>query len=133
MQDRLRNSSWQRWVLCQSLKEVRDIGYSQCVGPWAQLISNIVLKSCSWNDGVVIARWWRWRYWRGERCDGRLKMIVIFKINLFGVVMGLWRCARAFSSCSEWGLLSSCGPQASHRSGFSCCRVWALECVGFSS
>ena len=82
MQDRLRNSSWQRWVLCQSLKEVRDIGYSQCVGPWAELISITVLKNCSWNDGVVIAWWWRWRYWRGEQCDGWLKMMtVIFKIN----------------------------------------------------
>ena len=27
---------------------------------------------------------------------------------------------RLFSSCSEWGLLSNCGAQASHRSGFSC-------------
>ena len=42
MQDRLRNGSWKRWVLCQSLKEVRDIGCSQCLGPWAELISNIV-------------------------------------------------------------------------------------------
>ena len=31
-----------------------------------------------------------------------------------------------FSSCSEWGLLSSCWAQASHCSGFSCCRAQAL-------
>ena len=31
-----------------------------------------------------------------------------------------------FSSCGEWGLLCSCGVQASHCSGFSCCRVWVL-------
>ena len=40
--------------------------------------------------------------------------------------------AQAFSSCSEWGLLSSCGAQAS-RSGFSSCGARALGCVGFSS
>ena len=31
----------------------------------------------------------------------------------------------ASSSCSEWGLLSSCGVPASHCSGHSCCRVRA--------
>ena len=34
---------------------------------------------------------------------------------------------------NRWGLLSSCSLQASHCSGFSCCRVWTLERVGFSS
>ena len=28
---------------------------------------------------------------------------------------------------------SNCGEQASHCSGFSCCRAWALELLGFSS
>ena len=32
----------------------------------------------------------------------------------------------AFSSFSEWGLLSSCGSQASHCGGFSYRRAWAL-------
>ena len=31
-----------------------------------------------------------------------------------------------FSSCSKQRLLSSCGGQASHGSGFSCCGAWAL-------
>ena len=31
-----------------------------------------------------------------------------------------------FFSCGERRLLSSCGVQASHFSGFSCCRAWAL-------
>ena len=35
-----------------------------------------------------------------------------------------------FSSCGEQELLS-CGARASHCSGFSCCRAWALGCVGF--
>ena len=29
--------------------------------------------------------------------------------------------------CGEWGLLSTCGAQASHCSGFSCCEPGALE------
>ena len=33
---------------------------------------------------------------------------------------------RAFSSCGEQGLLSSCSAQASHHCGFSCCRAWGL-------
>ena len=41
--------------------------------------------------------------------------------------------ARAFSSCRERGLLSSCGARASRCSGFSCCPAWAIERVGFSS
>ena len=32
----------------------------------------------------------------------------------------------AFSSCSEWCLLSSCGAQASPYSDFSCGRAWPL-------
>ena len=32
-----------------------------------------------------------------------------------------------FSSCSERGLLSSCGGWAFHCSGFSCCGPWTLE------
>ena len=38
---------------------------------------------------------------------------------------------RLFSS-GELGLLSSCGVQASHCDGFSCCRTLALGHVGFS-
>ena len=40
--------------------------------------------------------------------------------------LGLCCCVWAFSSCSEWGLLSSCDVCASHYSGFSCCRAQAL-------
>ena len=35
-----------------------------------------------------------------------------------------------FSSCSEQGLLSSCGAWTSHCGGFSHCRAQALWCVG---
>ena len=44
--------------------------------------------------------------------------------------MSLHCCAWNFSSCSERGLLSSCGVQAFHCSGFSCCRAQALGHAG---
>ena len=46
-----------------------------------------------------------------------------------GDPMGCSCCwARAFSSCNEWVLLSSCGTQASHCGGFSCAEhaPWGL-------
>ena len=39
---------------------------------------------------------------------------------------GSWLPRGFFSSCSEQGLLSSCGAWASHCGGFSCCRAQAL-------
>ena len=48
-------------------------------------------------------------------------------------MLGLHCCTSTFSSCSMWGLLSSCGAQASHCSSSSCCRAQALGHQGFSS
>ena len=45
----------------------------------------------------------------------------------FLAALGLCCCARAFSSCSEWGSLSSCGARAFYCSGFFCFEAWALE------
>ena len=42
-------------------------------------------------------------------------------------VLGHCCSAQAFSSCGEWGLLSSCGVQASRCGGFSHCRTWTLQ------
>ena len=53
--------------------------------------------------------------------------LLIYLISLVLAVLGLHCCKRAFSSCGEWGLLSSWGVQASHCGGFSCCRAQALE------
>ena len=47
-------------------------------------------------------------------------------------VLGLRCCAWVFSSCSEQGLLSSCGAWGSHCSGSSCCRPRALERTGIA-
>ena len=55
---------------------------------------------------------------------GMLAPGLIFSINLlllFLAGLDLRCCAWAFSSCSEQGLLSSCGARASHCGGFSCC------------
>ena len=50
-----------------------------------------------------------------------------FYLLIFGCP-GSRCCTRAFSSCGEQGLLSSCSAQVSHCGDFSCCfRVRALE------
>ena len=58
--------------------------------------------------------------------------VTLFKTYLLAV-LGLHCCTRAFSSCSEWGLLSSWGAQASHCRGFCCgaqlLGTWALVVV----
>ena len=52
-------------------------------------------------------------------------------INLFLAVLRLCGCMQTFSSCGEWGLLSSSGAWASHCGGFFCYRPQALR--GFRS
>ena len=59
----------------------------------------------------------------------RLKKNLLFFFG--GVVSSLLR--MAFSSCSERGLLPNNGAQASHCSGFSCCRAQALGSEGSRS
>ena len=54
-------------------------------------------------------------------------------IYLFLIVLGLHCYMGFFSSCGEWGPLSSRAAQASHRSDFSGCRAQAVWHVGFSS
>ena len=46
-----------------------------------------------------------------------------------------WLCGsslllRLFPRCGDWGLLSSCGAQASHCDGFSCCRATGSRVLG---
>ena len=54
------------------------------------------------------------------------KLLFIFGCAGSSLVHGL------FSRCCEWGLLSSCGAQASHCGGFSC-GAQALGHGAFSS
>ena len=51
---------------------------------------------------------------------------------LFLAVLGQSCCTRAFSSCEERGLLSSCSARAAHCGGFSFCGSRAPE-FGLSS
>ena len=53
-------------------------------------------------------------------------MVSFLKFYLFLAALNLYCFLCAFSSFSEWGLLSSCGSQASHCGGFSYRRAWAL-------
>ena len=55
----------------------------------------------------------------GKTWQDDLKQIFIsFKISCFLVALGLRCYPRAFSSCGEWGLLSSGSARASHCGGF---------------
>ena len=55
-------------------------------------------------------------------------------IYLFLAVPGLCCCVGGLSSsCSQWGLLSSCQGWVFCCGGFSCCRAWALGHAGFRS
>ena len=69
---------------------------------------------------------WALNIFLSKRCCCRLilkkKKIYVFIL----VALGLCCCIHAFSSYSEWELLSSSGMWASHCSGFSCCGAWAL-------
>ena len=51
----------------------------------------------------------------------------LFKKNYSFLAVLALRCwERAFPSCEEQGLLSSCGARASHCGGFPCCGAQAL-------
>ena len=70
-------------------------------------------------------------------------LFFFFKLNIFKhlfiiyliffAVLGLRRSMGFSLVCSEQGLLSNCGVQASHCSGLSCCGSWVLGHRGFSS
>ena len=56
-----------------------------------------------------------------------LTTLFFFFLFLFLAVLCLHCCVQAFSSCGEGGYSSlRCGARASHCSGYSCCRAWAL-------
>ena len=69
-----------------------------------------------------------------ERSGNKLNLKIIYLVL---ATLGLHCCSWDFSSCSEWGLLCSCGAQASHcggfsaqstgsrRAGFRSCSTWA--------
>ena len=69
-----------------------------------------------------------------KKGNGFFLIFFFFVLSItFGCTGCLPCCTWAFSSCGKWGLLPSCSVQASHCSGFSCGRAWALGCAGFNS
>ena len=61
-----------------------------------------------------------------------MSLCAVFFNLKFLAAPGLPCCVWAFSSFSDWGLLSICSWRASHCSGFSCSRTPALGHLGFS-
>ena len=68
-----------------------------------------------------------------------LTILLFLMLLLLYIILFIFDCIgssllpRLFSSCREWGLLSSCGAWASHCGGLSCCVTWVLGLAGFSS
>ena len=62
-----------------------------------------------------------------KRLSSSIGSFIFFNIFiLFLAVLGVHCCTGFSSCCSKQGLLSSCGAQASHWSGLSCSREWAV-------
>ena len=55
-----------------------------------------------------------------QESDATERLPLLLAMFYFLVVLGLRRCVRAFSSCSEWGATLPCGARASRCGGFSC-------------
>ena len=66
-----------------------------------------------WNNAAPRLPWLQ----EGRFC---VKSTHLKNIYIFMAALGLRCCAQTLSLCREQGLLSSCGAQASHCSGFSC-------------
>ena len=66
--------------------------------------------------------------WGAIAFSRRYLELVFFKKIIYLFVFDCtwtWLLRGLFSSCGEQGLLSSCGVQASHCGGLSCCGAWA--------
>ena len=61
--------------------------------------------------------------------ESKIQMCVFMLLFILGCA-GSFCCAWAFPSCSERGLLSSCGTSASHCWDVSCCGAWSLGHMG---
>ena len=71
---------------------------------------------------LPVLNWHRSWFSRSDDQDCRSLAVLNWKeiFLLFLAVLSLCRCTQSFSSCGQWGLLSSCGVRISHCSGFSC-------------
>ena len=71
---------------------------------------------------LPVLNWHRSWFSRSDDQDCRSLAVLNWKeiFLLFLAVLSLCRCTQSFSSCGQWGLLSSCGVRISHCGGFSC-------------
>ena len=119
------------WILVLLFFNVFSIGTlssSRMEASWGQELLFEFLCFCPLS--LALAHSWAWVQ------DKHLLWMIIRMVTLkifFLTVLGLRCCAWAFSTCSEWGLLSSGSAQASRCIGFSCeHQCMALE-LGLSS
>ena len=69
-------------------------------------------------------------HWTGEPPHPQHILLLLFLnifIYLFLAALGVCCCAWAFLDLWPAGATLRCGARASHCSGFSCCRAWALD------
>ena len=78
-----------------------------------------------------LSQGWLWTDFAALAITPALFTPLLFKFYLFLAMLVLHYCTWAFSSCREWGLLSSFSVWASHCSGFSCRGAWPLVRMGF--
>ena len=88
--------------------------------------------------GIIYKSWCRRVRKLGSSVSLQFSLLNIpgFSSFFFKKIIYFWLCWvfiagwGCFSSCSEQGLVSRCGAQASHSSGFSRFGVWALAHMG---
>ena len=109
--------------------------FTECLSCLSYLVSTyagILCPAEKWLGKKLRARSSFWAGISSNICLlNFLKIILFILIKLFihfifGCV-GFCCCARAFSRCSEQGLLFCCSALASHRTGFSC---WGTQALG---
>ena len=86
-------------------------------------------KETACNAGVGLTP--RWGRSPGEGSGNVFQypfffLFIKFYLFIFGC-SGSHCCARTFSNCNKWGLLSSFSAWASHCGGLPCCKTWALQ------
>ena len=97
--------------------------------PSSPPLNRAIINAIAMRVLVQKVEWLLGRFSPGGHTLGKVtnKHKIFFLKNSFIYFWLYWvfsTTCRAFASCSEQGLLSSCG--ASHCSGFPCCKAWAL-------
>ena len=136
-----------RWRLSQSLRVTGTLRSSAAGGPASPCVltactdlSALLLEFPAWNVQQLLAGYLDWKTERKlmgvafyvPASAWSACLFLITYLFIFGSA-GSSLLHRLLPGCCETRLLSSCGVQASHCDGFSCCWAWAVGCMGFSS